>query len=206
MNQSMLTIQKGYRITQIPIAFTKMSQMETQEIETDYDDDYEEEELHEVSIYFSDADISTTEDELDYNPWMDVYSPDYVSKNETKDQPEEINVALYLAEAENQVFTNKASKETPKLNVGPLEYHQQRSLEKLLDEYQDICAKSQTEIGRTTEIKHRIYTGDNAPVTQRPYRTNPDNTKFIEEEIDRMLKAGIIRPSYSPWASPVIVV
>ena len=59
-----------------------------------------------------------------------------------------------------------------------MEYHHQRQLDQLLHEYQDICAKSQTEISRTTEIKHRIYTGDALSIAQKPYRTNPENKIF----------------------------
>jgi hypothetical protein len=66
-------------------------------------------------------------------------------------------------------------------------------LDRTLQEFSDVCASSQTEIGRTTEIKNRIYTGDALPEAQRYYRTNPETSRFIEEEIDRMLKAGIIR-------------
>ena len=66
-----------------------------------------------------------------------------------------------------------------------------------LVEYTDICAKSQTEIGRTTEIKHRIYTGNAIPIAQKPYRTNPENAKFLNEELKRMEINKIIQPSYS---------
>ena len=79
-------------------------------------------------------------------------------------------------------------------------------LDDTLQDFHDICAKNQMEIGRTTKIKHRIYTGDAIPIAQRPYRANPTNAKFIDEEIQKMLEAGIVRPSKSPWASPVVVV
>ena len=44
------------------------------------------------------------------------------------------------------------------------------------------------------------------PIAQKPYRTNPDNAKFLKEEIKKMLANGIIRPSKSPWASHVVIV
>jgi hypothetical protein len=44
------------------------------------------------------------------------------------------------------------------------------------------------------------------PIAQKPYRTNPENAKFLNEELKKMETNGIIRPSYSPWALPVVIV
>jgi transposase InsO family protein len=44
------------------------------------------------------------------------------------------------------------------------------------------------------------------PIAQRAYRTPLTKRKIIEEEIDKMLEEGVIRPSSSPWASPVTLV
>ena len=53
---------------------------------------------------------------------------------------------------------------------------------------------------------HHIDTGDAAPVKRRPYNTSPAEDEKIREEVLRMLENGIVRPSNSPWASPVILV
>src|SRR5579871_4484096 len=109
--------------------------------------------------------------------------------------------------AENEV-ANKNKIEEPKAehNVGPLTYHQQRDFDNVLESFSDICARSQTEIGRTTVIKHRIHVENALPIAQKPYRMNPENAKFLNEEIQRMEANGIVRRSYSPWASPVVIV
>ena len=91
--------------------------------------------------------------------------------------------------AEAQVYT---AEEIKPLTNGLLEFSQQKQLDDLLSEYKEICAKNQTEIGRTTEIKHQIFTGNATPVAQRPYRTNSENTKFMNTEISQMEEAGII--------------
>jgi len=44
------------------------------------------------------------------------------------------------------------------------------------------------------------------PLYTPPYRKSKTERDFLKLEIDKMLKAGIIRPSRSPWSSPVIVV
>ncbi|XP_071681640.1 uncharacterized protein [Lolium perenne] len=45
-----------------------------------------------------------------------------------------------------------------------------------------------------------------APIAQRPYRMNPQELVELKKRLDDMLKKGLIRPSASPWGSPVIFV
>ena len=44
------------------------------------------------------------------------------------------------------------------------------------------------------------------PISQAPYRMNPQKKEFLRQEIANMEKDGIIRKSTSPWASPVVIV
>ena len=53
---------------------------------------------------------------------------------------------------------------------------------------------------------HRIDTGNYAPVNGPPYRAGVKEKKVIEEQINEMLDKGVIQPSQSPWASPVVLV
>lgn len=60
-------------------------------------------------------------------------------------------------------------------------------------------------IGCTTLVEHRIVT-DSEPIRQRSYRVSPILQKVIEDEIAEMERNGIIEPSSSSWASPVVLV
>ena len=201
--QNSLLIRTSRGNAQVPVTFTKTSSVRIQE-EDDEEFEYEDEELIESPIYYSDVSMSSEEESLDYNPWADVVSLGSMEEGEEEGCDEkEDNPATYLAEIQAYAVEEKVTKS---LAVGPLDYHHQQQLDNLLHSYQDVCAKNQTEIGRTTEIKHRIYTGDAMPIAQKPYRTNPENTKFLNEEIQRMEQAGIVRKSFSPWASPVVIV
>ncbi|CAM4659779.1 unnamed protein product [Lepidochelys kempii] len=60
--------------------------------------------------------------------------------------------------------------------------------------------------GLTEQSYHSIDTGNAHPIKAQPYRVSPQAKTAIEQEIQGMLHLGIIRPSGSAWASPVVLV
>ncbi len=44
------------------------------------------------------------------------------------------------------------------------------------------------------------------PLRQRPRRLSVRETDVVNAEVEKMLRLGVIRPSVSPWASPVVLV
>ena len=60
--------------------------------------------------------------------------------------------------------------------------------------------------GRTNLVQHHISVGDASPIQQKPYRVPYAQRDLVEQELDRMLQANVIRPSTSPWASPIVLV
>ena len=44
------------------------------------------------------------------------------------------------------------------------------------------------------------------PIAQKPYRMNPKELDELKKQLDDMLRKGLIRPSASPWVSPIIFV
>ncbi|CAM5097664.1 unnamed protein product [Natator depressus] len=60
--------------------------------------------------------------------------------------------------------------------------------------------------GRTERAYHSIDSGDARPIRAQPYRMAPQAKTAIKREIKDMLQMGVIRPSESPWASPVLLV
>lgn len=63
-----------------------------------------------------------------------------------------------------------------------------------------------TPAGLAKHAPHRIDTGTHVPIKRAPYRVSPTEQKIIETEVEKMLQAGIISPSTSPWAAPVLLV
>jgi hypothetical protein len=101
------------------------------------------------------------------------------------------------------------------LALDAMEFGDDESVEKrrervraLLVEFIDVFAADNLSPGVSDFEPLRIDLMDpNArPVRSAPYRTTPLYRDFIAEQIEKLLKAGSIRPSYGPWASPVAVV
>ena len=84
---------------------------------------------------------------------------------------------------------------------------QRHQLGNLLDVYKNGFAETMEELGQTDVYKHQIPTGDNFTKAQKLRRYSPAQQEFIQEEVERMLKAGIVRPAKeSSWATNVVVV
>jgi hypothetical protein len=61
--------------------------------------------------------------------------------------------------------------------------------------------------GRTTLCSHSIQLfPDTKPFRISPYRVHPAKADLIKKEIDLMVHLGVIEPSSSPFASPVVLV
>ena len=77
---------------------------------------------------------------------------------------------------------------------------------KLLCEFENVFMSPDGGLGLTKLVKHRIDTGDNAPIKQPPRRLPIAKRDEVEKEVTKMLEQGIIEESDSPWASPVVLV
>ena len=77
---------------------------------------------------------------------------------------------------------------------------------KLLAEYADLT-RPPVFSSKTVKhsVQHFIETTAGPPVHCKPRRLAPDRLKEARAEFDLMLQQGIIRPSKSPWSSPLHV-
>ena len=76
----------------------------------------------------------------------------------------------------------------------------------LLIEYQDVFVGPDGKVGYTDVTGHKIDTQNAEPIKARPFRKSMTEKQYIEEEVQRLLDAGQISPSKSPWAAPVVLV
>ena len=79
-------------------------------------------------------------------------------------------------------------------------------VKKLVTENRDLFAQTDAELGHTDTVKMKLDTGEHPPIKMKPYRTPLNKRAVIDNAVDEMLEAGIIRRSRSPWSFPVVVV
>ena len=78
----------------------------------------------------------------------------------------------------------------------------------ILNEYQDVFYKPGDPINKlNTDMRHTIRLVDNAePVQAKLYSLPLAQRQAISEQVNKWLKLGIIKPSYSPWSATCVVV
>ncbi|XP_066946104.1 uncharacterized protein [Macrobrachium rosenbergii] len=84
-----------------------------------------------------------------------------------------------------------------------LEKAQVKSLVNLINENKILF---QDAPGRTSLLQHDVDIGQASPIKQCPYRLNPFKRNIVQSEVNYMLDHDLIKPSSSPWSSPVVLV
>ena len=82
---------------------------------------------------------------------------------------------------------------------------QQVQLINVLKKYTDVFAHSDSDLGCTNILEHAVDTHGHTPILQRSYRVPQAQREVIETHIRDMANRGIIKPSKSPWSSPVVL-
>ena len=73
-------------------------------------------------------------------------------------------------------------------------------------EFNDIFSADSSDIRKTPLLEVEIDTGDNLPITQKPYILPLKHTTWVQRELEILEKVGVIVRSVLPWASPIVVV
>jgi hypothetical protein len=94
-----------------------------------------------------------------------------------------------------------------KLNIRNLSEKQEKTIKELVIEYIDIIEYDKEKPNLVPNVRHKIVINEGQnPILQKGYKETPEKKMFIKKEIEKMLEVGRIRPSNSPWASPVTLV
>ena len=82
---------------------------------------------------------------------------------------------------------------------------QQQQLNALFQDFSDVFSQGEDDLGSTPLLEHTIET--HGPPLRQPYRRqNPAVRREEMVQVQQMLASNVIRPSNSPWASPVVMV
>lgn len=88
-------------------------------------------------------------------------------------------------------------------SVDDLDLQQKHELDTIVECFKQL---SEQTLGRTNNVVHKINTGNAEPIKQRYFPLSPAMQEHANKELDKMLAAGFIRPSKSPWSSPMVLV
>ena len=102
------------------------------------------------------------------------------------------NVCLYLAE--NPVEAKQVLNQLP------------TSVKRLLDQFKDVVAQHKNNLEGTNILKHKINLVYPFPIKARLKLFDPAMQKKMKQEIQDLLRRGIICPSTSPYSTSISVV
>lgn len=106
----------------------------------------------------------------------------------------------------NLFDSNKIKFDLSLIRTDHMNEEEKAIISKLIYEYRDLFHLEDNQLSFTNQIKHKIRTTDEIPIYNKSYRYPEVHKKEVESQIQKMLAQNIIRPSISPWSSPIWVV
>lgn len=76
----------------------------------------------------------------------------------------------------------------------------------LIQKYSHLLHADSQPLDSTNTVQHEIKTKDETPIYSKIYRLPKIHQQEVARQINDLLDKGIIRPSSSPWAAPVLIV
>lgn len=128
---------------------------------------------------------------------VDYILENYEYETSGKQNQDEMSINSNLANHLKSLLTNVSNK---------LSIVEKNELENFLLQYSDIFVGPDGELGRTDLTAHKIDTGDAKPIKLTPRRLPIFQRDVAECKIESMLQKEVIKPSNSPWASPIVFV
>ncbi|KAI8776913.1 Transposon Ty3-I Gag-Pol poly [Biomphalaria glabrata] len=79
------------------------------------------------------------------------------------------------------------------------------AMSSLLHSFSDVFAWSDDDLGFTNVIEHKIPLIDETPQAQPYRRLPPSEFQAVKEHIEKLASKGVITPSTSPYAAPIVI-
>lgn len=112
----------------------------------------------------------------------------------------------WKVQSKNQVsLVSEENDNDPKLiSLDNLSFDQRVRANRAIESFNEISSKDR--LGRSNKLKMHIDTGNNKPFRKKQYPMSPYMLKVLNNELDEMIKLGVVKESKSPWCSPVLLV
>ena len=118
--------------------------------------------------------------------------------------PESEEVYCVMDEQEELPCLDRNNQEMSEAIFGEdLTVQQRKQMESVIQRHNAVIRQAP---GRTDLVTHRIPTNDLPAIRQRPYRMSAEKKKEVVAELNSLLESGVVEPSSSDWASPIVVV
>lgn len=116
------------------------------------------------------------------------------------------NRMLRIFSEEQKSFECFELSESKQVDLNHLNSREKGEIEKVLREYQNLIYHEGDQLTNTESITHRIQLTTDQQIHAKLYRLPPQHEKEVEKQIAEMESQGIIRKSFSRYASPIVVV
>ena len=82
-----------------------------------------------------------------------------------------------------------------------------QTLRELLRRYHDVFSLNDEDIGQTSWVEHHVPVQPGTrPIRQPARRMGPIKDAEVDQQVQDLVKRGLIEPSQSAWSSPVVLV
>ncbi|XP_071057611.1 uncharacterized protein [Onthophagus taurus] len=129
--------------------------------------------------------------------------PEIVAMYVTSSGEEETEMNIYKLEKKEEATLLATEVLQQSKGIGEFTEEQRMDLENLIGEFPGLFSNRP---GRTNLIQHDIALKEERIIRTKPYSQSPRVREIIDEEIDKMLNLGVIKPSDSPYSSPMIII
>ena len=92
------------------------------------------------------------------------------------------------------------------LPVDGLTQTQKEQLAQFLLKSDDVFSLDDSDLGCTSLVCHSVDKGDHPPIKQPPRRIPFAQREIVSKMIEDMQQKGVVQPSTSAWASPIVLV
>ncbi|XP_046145851.1 uncharacterized protein LOC123989195 [Osmia bicornis bicornis] len=141
---------------------------------------------------------NTGEDEIE----IDI-EPQRIHPYEIFDSSDDDPIPSYLAKETKEDRTTRIQ---DLLRTDHLNSEERQHVFKIVREFSDRFFLPGDNLGKVPNFHHSIYTTDDIPINTRQYRYPPVHQEEIQRQVGALLSQGIIRPSTSPYNSPLWIV
>lgn len=116
-----------------------------------------------------------------------------------------ISVSLFGSLADMGLGDDLSILSLPNIGLG-LSPAEQQSAEDLLNSFSEIFSLGPHDFGLIKGTTHQLHLDQQNPICAAPYRKPNVEEAQVAIELKQLLEARLLRPSKSPWASPLLLI